>query len=201
MESTNTLINKINKHTKDILFVSLLFLLVNISNDYHKQNILINFSNTFLIAGLLMVICMKIFIFNINLPSMKNYIDINDTLVWIMGSVHIQSSFGIMFSIINILSPTFRMAYIPIYLILCSSLYAVIRDLINMMNTIKTSNRQKFNEQHFNEQHFNEQYFNEQHFNGQHFNGRHFNEQSKDDIIDIGDQNYKYTYYDCYDMV
>lgn len=142
MELTNTLINKINKHTKDILFVSLLFLLMNVSNDYHKQNMLINFSNTFLIATLLMVLCMKIFIFNINSPLMKNHIDINDTLIWIVGTIHIKLCFGVMFSIANILSPTFRVAYIPVYLCICTFLYGVINNLVTMMNTIESFNYQ-----------------------------------------------------------
>ena len=147
MESTTTLINRINKHTKDILLVSLLFLLINISNDYHKTSMLTNFSNTFLIATLLMVLCLKIFIFNINLPLVKDILDVNDILIWIMGTINIKLCFGVMFSITNILSPTFRVAYIPIYLTIGVHLCAVIKELITMVNTIEISNTEKIDNQ------------------------------------------------------
>lgn len=124
------LINKINKYTRDILVTSLLFLIINTMRSEYKHDICINFSNIFLIASILMIICVKTFILNIDTLKLQNYIDIDDTLMWAISLICIKVFFGITFSVFHLISITFRFGYIPIYLIVLMFTLDVIRNLV-----------------------------------------------------------------------
>tara|TARA_B110001454_G_C12410691_1_gene305023 strand:- start:31 stop:492 length:462 start_codon:yes stop_codon:yes gene_type:complete len=139
MEST-LIINKNNKHVMETSLISLLFLILNLLNENWKQIASLNMSNIFLIATILMSLCIKIFILNINIPNLKNYIDVNDTLAYAIEIINLNLFAGICLSSFHLLLPTIRIGYIPIYLFILGPLVFFAKNFIMPYNENLFSN-------------------------------------------------------------
>ncbi len=106
MISTNNLINRISNYCAGIILISLLLLIyINcINNNCKGINILISMSNTYLFSIILMVILnIKILIFNITSDIVQNNIDVNDTLFCTMNMIFSMLVVGIYFQYIHTL--------------------------------------------------------------------------------------------------
>jgi hypothetical protein len=133
-------INKIDRNMNDVICVSLALIITNAQLNKTIDIFALNVSNTFLIATILMIMFMKILMFNIDLTIIQNNIDVVDTLVWCTNIVYVNLLFSILSFGSYIIYPLIDIR--SAFLILCITifLYAYIRDIISLYVNLNNNN-------------------------------------------------------------